>query len=301
MATLYTHKELNIAKTWLYLIGFLILVILIGWLISYALNTTVILWISVVFAILMSFFSYWYSDKIVLRIARAKEVKKQTAPELYRIVENLSITAGLPLPKIYIIEEAQPNAFATGRNPKHGVVAVTRGLLERLDRTELEGVLAHELSHIGNRDVLLSTIVVVLVGFVVILTDFFFRIAFWGSIGQRDREGGQIRAAMILLALVLAILAPIFATLMKLAISRKREFLADASGALLTRYPEGLARALEKISQAPEPMKTISNATAHLYIASPFRGREKTSWLQRLFMTHPPVEERIKALRGIKL
>jgi len=302
MATLYTHKESNIAKTWLYLTGFLILVIFFGWLISYVMQTQVILWVSVTFAILMNFFSYWYSDKIVLAMSRAKEIKKQDAPELYRIVENLSITAGLPVPKVYIMEEAQPNAFATGRNPKNGVVAVTRGLLERLDRTELEGVLAHEFSHIGNRDILLSTIIVVLVGMVVILTDFFFRISFWGGMGGRSREGGgQARLIMVLLAVALAILAPIFATLMKLAISRKREFLADASGALLTRYPEGLARALEKISNSPEPMRKPSDATAHLYIASPFKGREKTSWLHKLFMTHPPVEERVRALRGMSM
>lgn len=279
------------------------MVMAVGWLISYLMQTQIILWAAVVLAILMSFFSYWYSDKIVLSMSRAKEIKKQDNPELYRIVENLSITAGLPVPKVYIIEESQPNAFATGRNPKNGVVAVTRGLLERLDRTELEGVLAHEFSHIGNRDILLSTIVVVLVGVVAILTDFFFRIAFWGGMGGRgrDRDGGQGKIIMVLLALGLAILAPLFATLMKLAISRKREFLADASGALLTRYPEGLARALEKISRSPEPMRVASDATAHLFIASPFRGREKTSWLHKLFMTHPPVEDRIKALRGMRV
>jgi heat shock protein HtpX len=299
--TLYTHRESNIRKTWFYLTGFFLFVIFIGWVISYVMGNQMILWFSVVLAILMNFFSYWYSDKIVLAMSRAKEIKKEDAPELYRLVENLSITAGLPMPKVYIIEEAQPNAFATGRNPKNGVVAVTRGLLERLDRVELEGVLAHELAHIGNRDILLSTIVVVLVGVVVTLTDFFFRIAFWGRINSRDRSGGQARAVMMILALALAVLAPLFATLIKLAISRKREFLADASGALLTRYPEGLARALEKISQAPEPMRTASDATAHLFIASPFRGREKNSWLHKLFMTHPPIEERIRALRDMQI
>jgi heat shock protein HtpX len=301
MATIYNQQDKNIRKTWLYLTGFFLFVIFIGWVISYAMGNQMILWFSVVLAISINFFSYWYSDKIVLAMSRAKEIKKEDAPELYRLVENLSITAGLPMPKVYIIEEAQPNAFATGRNPKNGVVAVTRGLLERLDRVELEGVLAHELAHIGNRDILLSTIVVVLVGVVVTLTDFFFRIAFWGRINSRDRSGGQARAVMMILALALAVLAPLFATLIKLAISRKREFLADASGALLTRYPEGLARALEKISQALEPMRTASDATAHLFIASPFRGREKNSWLHKLFMTHPPIEERVKALRGMQI
>lgn len=299
MATIYTQAESNIRKTWLYLTLFLVLVIGLGWLISYLLQTQLILWMAVVLAILMNFFAYWYSDKIVLAMSRAREIKKQDNPELYRIVENLSITAGLPTPRIYIIDEAQPNAFATGRDPKHGVVAVTRGLLEKLERTELEGVLAHELSHIGNRDILLSSLVVVLVGVVVIITDFFFRLAFWGRIGDRGNRG--VHSYLILFALILAILAPLFANLIKLAISRKREFLADASGALLTRYPEGLARALEKISQSTQSLKVANDATAHLYIVSPFRGKERTAWLHRLFMTHPPVEERIKALRGMKI
>lgn len=296
--TLYTHAESNIRKTWLYLTFFFLFIIFLGWLISYFLQTSVILWIAVILSILMSFFSYWYSDKIVLAMAKAKPIEKKDDPELYRIVENLCITAGLPLPKIYILEEAQPNAFATGRDANHAVVAVTRGLLEKLERVELEGVIAHELAHIGNRDMLLSTIVVVLVGIVGMMTDFFFRISFWGGTGDRDRRGGGI---MILVALALAILAPIFATLIRLAISRKREFLADASGALLTRYPEGLARALEKISQDKNPLRVASNSTAHLYIANPFRGKEITSWLRKLFLTHPPVEERIKALRDLKL
>lgn len=298
---LYTQAESNTRKTWLYLTGFLLLIIAIGWLISYLTESILILWIAVIFSVLMSFFSYWHSDKIVLAMNRAKEIKKQDNPELYRLVENLCITAGLPLPKIYIINESQPNAFATGRDAKHGVIAVTRGLLEKLDRVELEGVIAHELSHIGNKDILLQTIVVTLVGFIVILTDFFFRIAFWGRIGGRGKGGGQARLILLLIAIALAILAPLFANLMKLAISRKREFLADASAGLLTRYPEGLARALEKISQDPESLKVANDATAHLYIISPFRGKEKTSWLHRLFMTHPPLEERIKALREMSV
>lgn len=298
MSTLYTQSESNIRKTWLYLAGFLILIIFLGWLISYMMQTPSILIIAVVLSVLMSFFSYWYSDKIVLRLTRAKAIEKKDSPELYRLVENLCITAGLPLPKIYIIEEAQPNAFATGRDPKRGVVVVTRGLLEKLNKVELEGVIAHELAHIGNRDILLSTVVVVLVGVVVIITDFFFRMAFWGGIGDRD---GRLKLIMIVVALALAILAPISAQLIKLAISRKREFLADATAALLTRYPDGLAQALEKISADTNPLRRANDATAHLYIANPFRGKEKNSWLHRLFMTHPPVEERIKALRGIKL
>ncbi len=303
MATLYTHAESNTRKTWLYLTCFLILIIALGWLISYFLGSYVILWIAVIYSILISFFSYWYSDKIVLAMSHAKLIEKKDNPELYRLVENLCITAGLSLPKIYIINESQPNAFATGRDPKHAVIAVTKGLLAKLDRVELEGVIAHELSHIGNRDILLSTIIVILVGVVVIITDLFFRISLYRGFSSRrsSREGGQMRIIMLLVALALAILAPLFATLIKLAISRKREFLADATGALLTRYPEGLARALEKISQDPHSLRVANNSTAHLYFASPFRGKQSKSFLTKLFMTHPPVEERARALRGLKM
>ncbi|MEK7519614.1 MAG: M48 family metallopeptidase [Patescibacteria group bacterium] len=299
MASLYTQAESNIFKTWVYLTFFLVFIIAIGWLISYFFQSQAILWFAVIFSMITNLFAYWYSDKIVLAISKAQPIKKQDSPELYRIVENLSITAGLPLPKIYVINEAQPNAFATGRNPQNSVVAVTRGLLERLDRAELEGVIAHELSHIGNRDILLSTLVVVLVGVIVMMTDFFFRISHWGGEGRRD--GGSFRSIAMLVALALAILAPLLATLIRMAISRKREFLADASGALLTRYPEGLARALEKISKDPNPLRVANDATSHLYIASPLRGREKSSWLHRLFMTHPPVEERIRLLREMQV
>ena len=290
--TLYTHADSNIRRTWIYISGFLVFVILLGWLISYFSNNYAILIIAVVYSILASFFSYWHSDKIILAINGARFIQKKDNPELYRLVENLCITAGLPLPKIYIIPEKQPNAFATGRNPKHAVIAVTQGLLEKLERTELEGVIAHELSHIGNKDILIQSMVVVLVGVVVILTDLFFRITFWSG-GRRDKGNNAI---FLLIALGLAILAPIFAQLIKLAISRKREFLADAQAALLTRYPEGLARALKKISQDPNPLKAANNSTAHLYLTSPFRGRQKQSWLAKLFMTHPPIEERIKKL-----
>ena len=297
--TLYTHADRNIRKTWIYLSGFLIFIILIAWIVSYFLNSYIILWIGVIYSFLVSFFSYWYSDKIVLAMSKAKLIEKKDNPELYRLVENLCITAGLPLPKIYIIDELQPNAFATGRNPKHGVIAVTKGLLQKLERAELEGVIAHELAHIGNKDALLQTIVVVLTGVVVIITDLFFRISFYGSRGNnRNNRAGTI---MFFIALALAILAPLFASLIKLAISRKREFLADASGSLLTRYPEGLARALEKISQDPHPMRKANNSTAHLFISSPFRGKQSQGWLTKLFLTHPPTEERTKALRGMKI
>ena len=298
MPNLYTHAESNTRKTWLYLTFFLVFIILIGWAISWAIDSSVILIFAVVFSIATSFFSYWYSDKIVLFLTRAKEIKKEDSPELYRLVENLCIAAGLPLPKIYILEEQQLNAFATGRDPKHGVIAVTRGLLNRLDRTELEGVIAHELSHIGNRDALLSTIVVVLVGIIVLITDFFLRLSLWGRGSNRERGNNAIAFVIVL---ALAILAPILANLMKLAISRKREFLADASGALLTRYPEGLARALEKIAQDSVPLRVANDATSHLFLDNPFKKQEAKMWLHKLFLTHPPVAERVAALRGLKI
>ena len=301
---LYTHAESNTRKTWLYLTGFFVLIIVLGWVISYALESPALLIFAVVVSITMSVGSYWFSDKLVIAMSNAKPIEKKDHPELYRLVENLSITAGLPMPRLYIISDPQPNAFATGRNAENGVVAVTTGLLERLERVELEGVLAHELSHIGNKDILVSTIVVVLVGVVVLTADFFFRMAFWGGLGggrDNDRGGGQAQFIMIGVALVFMILAPLLAQLMKMAISRKREFLADASGALLTRYPDGLARALEKIASDPHQLRTASDATAHLYFTSPFRGKEKKSWIHKLFMTHPPVEERVAALKGIQI
>jgi len=297
MATLYTQAESNNRKTWFLITGFLIFIIALGWLFSYLLDNYIFLIIAVIIATLQSFLSYWYSDKIVLAMTQAKPIEKRDNPELYRIVENLSITAGLPLPKIYIINEVQPNAFATGRDAKHAVVAVTRGLLEKLDRSELEGVLSHELSHIGNKDMLLGTVVVILVGVIALLANLFLRISFFGGGRRSSRGSGGI--IMLLLGIVAAILAPLVAVLIQMAISRKREFLADASGALLTRYPEGLARALEKISKDSAPLKTANTSTAHLYISSPFKGKQSQNWLTKLFMTHPPVEERIKALREL--
>lgn len=275
---------------------FLIFIIGLGWVFSYQFDSPIILVVAVLFSFLMNFVSYWYSDKIVLAISRAREIKKQDNPELYRIVENLCITAGLPLPKIYLIDEAAPNAFATGRNPEHAVIAVTRGLLERLERAELEGVIAHELSHIGNRDILLNTVVVVLVGMVALLSDWFLRWSFLGGRRSDDRDRGQLGAIMAVLGIILALLSPLIAVLIQLAISRKREFLADADGALLTRYPEGLARALEKISQDSAPLRAANKATAHMYIANPLRGKK----VLKLFMTHPPIAERLRALRDMK-
>ena len=300
--SLYTQQSKNIRKTWLLMSLFLIVVIGIGWVFSQVYGDSSFVVVAVAFSLFMNLFSYWFSDKIVLTMSGAHPIKREENLEFYRIVENLCITAGLNMPKLYVINDESPNAFATGRNQKHSAVAVTSGLLRTLNKNELEGVIAHELSHIGNKDILISTIVVILVGFVALLSDFFLRAQFFR--GRRDsREGGgQVQLVIMLVGIVLAILAPIVAMLIQLAISRKREFLADASGALLTRYPEGLASALEKISNHPAPLKRVNKATAHLYISSPLKSAQgATSWLGKLFMTHPPMEERVKALRGLEI
>jgi len=293
MATLYTHQEENVAKTWVIMGVFLCVVIALGWAISWYFNNPGILVFAVIFALVMNVWSYWNSDKVVIALARAKPADPAQYAELHRIVENLAITAGLPKPKVYIVDDPAPNAFATGRDKNHAAIAVTSGLLAMMDRTELEGVLAHELSHIGNRDMLVSTIAVVLVGFVALASNFFMRSAFLGGGGNRDEKQNPV---LMIVAVAFIVLAPIVATLLQLAISRKREFLADASGALLTRYPEGLANALRKIGAYAQPMRTANNATAHLYISNPFGPGAARSALARLFMTHPPIEARIKAL-----
>jgi heat shock protein HtpX len=294
--TLYTQKDKNIRLSFLYIAGFLVFVTLVGFVFAGAMRSSGILYVAVAFSVGMSFVSYWWSDTIVLSMSGAKPVAFEDNKELYRIVENLAITAGLPTPKIYTIEDTAMNAFATGRDPEHGVICFTTGLLSRLEKSEIEGVAAHELSHIGNRDTLIATLVVILVGFVALLADWFRHFAWFG--GNRDNDNkGQLQIILIVVALILSILAPIAATLMQLAISRKREFLADASGALLTRYPDGLASALEKISGDTEPLEAANRATAPLYIANPFKGKK----LSTLFMTHPPMEERIAALRNINI
>ncbi len=295
MATLYTHQDENVRKTWLLMFFFLVIVIAIGWGFSYYFDNLIILYIAIVMAVLTNVFSYWNSDKLVVRLTGAKPITRESHTELWNVVENLSITAGLPMPRVHIVNDSAPNAFATGRDPEHAVVAATTGLLDTLDRNELEGVMAHELSHVGNRDMLVSTVAVVLVGFIAILADLFIRMTFYGG-GRRDSKGGGL---IMVIGIVAAILLPIAAKLIHLAVSRKREFLADASGALLTRYPEGLASALEKISSYGSPMKRTSHATAHLFISNPF-GNEKKKSFNRFFMSHPPAEERIAILRDKK-
>lgn len=298
-SNLYKHQSSNVVKTWVLMALFFVIIIFLGWFLSYYYNNQIILVVAVVFSIIMNVGSYWFSDKIVLGLTGAKEATKEKYYDLYTMTENLCITAGLPLPKIYVISDSVPNAFATGRDKEHAVIAFTTGILSKLEKTELEGVIAHELSHIGNRDILLQTVVVVLVGFVTLLADFFLRSSHFGG-RNNGRGGGQLGAIILLVGIILTILSPIIASLIQLAISRKREFLADASGAMLTRYPEGLASALEKISSHSAPMKKVNHATAHLFIANPFgsKGDGKVSFLTKIFMTHPPVGERVAALRG---
>jgi len=295
---IYANQDTNIRKTWFLMLVFVLVIIGIGWSFSYIYNNQLILYIAVIFSVGMNIVSYWYSDKIVLKMSGALPANKNEHRDIWNIVENLSITAGLPMPKLYIINDQAPNAFATGRNKEHSAVAVTTGLLGILNKTELEGVIAHELSHIGNRDILLQTVIVVLVGFVTLLSDFFLRMTIFGGGGRGGDRDGRLQMILILIGIALAILSPIIAMIIQLAISRKREFLADASGALLTRYPEGLASALEKISKNPNELKRANHATAHLFISSPFKGRHTIGFVAKLFMTHPPVKERVMALRG---
>jgi heat shock protein HtpX len=276
---------------------FLMIIGGLGYFVSVYYNSPALFYIAVVFSLLMNVASFWWSDKIVLSISKAHPASREEFFDLYTVTENLSITAGLPMPKIYVIDDPAPNAFATGRDKNHAVVCATTGLLQKLDRPELEGVIAHELSHIGNRDILLMSAVVVLVGFVSILSNIFLRSMWFGG-GRRRNGEGEAGGILAIIGIVLMILSPIIATLIKLAISRRREYLADASGALLTRYPEGLAKALEKISSYSMPMKVASTATAHLFISNPFGSGSKS--ILNLFQTHPPIAERIKILRGME-
>jgi len=291
----------NRRNTWLLLLTFVLLVggfvVAMGIILGLPYSIAPIIVIPV---IIFALFSYYSSTSITLAISRAHEVTREEEPELFRTVENLCIGAGLPMPKVYVIEDGSPNAFATGRDPDHAVVCVTRGLLQKLDHLELEGVIAHELSHIGNYDIRLMTVVVVLVGVIALLADFMLRLTIWGAGGRssnRGRSSGYGALIIYAVAIIAIILAPIAAQLIKLALSRQREYLADASAAELTRYPEGLARALEKISADTDPLEEANKATAHLYICNPLH--EHSSFLNNLFSTHPPIEERIAILRAM--
>lgn len=295
MANLYQEQSNNLTRTWFLMIGFFALVALVGWGVSYYYGDVTIFYGAMAFALFMNVGSYWFSDKLVLSMTNAKLASREEHFDLYTVTENLAITAGLPMPKLYVINDPAPNAFATGRDEKHAVVAATTGLLSMMTRAELEGVIAHELSHIKNRDMLVMTVAVVLAGFLAIIADIFLRASMFGG-GNRD-DNGKAGALFAIIAVVGIILAPIAAQLIQLAISRRREYLADASGALLTRYPEGLASALQKIGAYGQPMKSASHATAHLFIGDPF-GAKAGKFVQGLFATHPPVADRVKRLLG---
>jgi heat shock protein HtpX len=302
MATnLYTLQSSNIRRTWLLFIVFFIVIGGLGYVISMYYGDPSFLIFALIFCVVYSFISYYSSASIALSLAKAKPVAKADNPMLYNLVENLTIAAGLPMPKLYITPEMQINAFATGRDPQHAAVAVTEGALERLNKTELEGVLAHELSHVGNRDILVSTVAAVLAGIVALIADIFLRSLFFGGMGRgRGGGNGEAQEIFFIAAIVLSILAPIGTMLIQLAISRRREALADASGVLLTRYPEGLISALQKIELDTTPMASAKDSTAHMWLDTPFKGKG-ASWWHTLFATHPPIEQRIKALQQISV
>lgn len=298
MATLYTQQSRNVFRTWMLMSVFLALVVLVGWAISLYYRDTSILYVAIALSLVMNVGAYWFSDKVAIASVGAHPADPVQYIELHRIVENLAITAGLPKPRVYIIEDPAPNAFATGRDAEHAVIAVTSGLLSMLDRSELEGVIAHELSHVGNRDILVMTVAVVLVGVISMIANIAIRTSMWGGNRDRDKNAGAIVAIAAILAMILA---PIAAQLIQLAVSRKREFLADASGALLTRYPEGLESALQKIGAYPAPMLRASTTTAHLFISNPFGAHQAGKFIGKLFSTHPPIEDRISALKGMNV
>lgn len=298
---IYSAISANKNKTWLIMVLFVLIITTIVYVFSKALGYGFgFAGIALILAGITSIGSYYYSDKIVLATSGAKQIQKKDNPELFRLVENLCIGDGLPMPRIYIINDVSPNAFATGRDPKHAIICVTTGILDLLNNEELEGVVAHELSHIKNFDIRLMGIVAVLVGFIAILSNLFTnQLWFGGFRGGREDRNSNAQSIFLLVGVILAILSPIAATLIQLAVSRKREFLADASGALLTRYPEGLASGLEKLSKDQHNLKSASNATAHLFIVNPFKGKNTKQWFVSLFDTHPPIEERIKILRNM--
>ncbi len=305
LPTAQNQISANVFKTWFIMLFFAVFVVGVVYVFASAFgypapDALTFAGFALILAGIMNFFSYFYSDKMVLAISRAQEIKKSDNPTIYRLVENLCIAAGLPTPKIYMINDSSPNAFATGRDKNHSAICFTSGILEKLDKSELEGVISHELSHVNNRDTLLMSVVSILVGFVALLADFFLRMSFFGGMGrERDRNNGG-NAIFIVIALIAAILSPIVATLIQLAISRRRELLADASGAYLTRNPEELASALLKISGDPQPLKEANRATAHLYIVNPLKGSQAASFIAGLFNTHPPIPQRVKLLREME-
>ncbi|MDI6822241.1 MAG: zinc metalloprotease HtpX [Actinomycetota bacterium] len=292
---MYEQIASNVRKSWFLILLFVVLIMLLGYVFGELMRIGYFgVALALIIAMVMSFSGYYYSDKIVLTMSRARPVEKEEYPYLYNVVEGLSIAAGNPTPKMYVIDDSAPNAFATGRDPEHSAVAVTTGLLEKLNRVELEGVIAHEISHIQNYDIRLATLTAVMVGVVVLLSDWLLRSFWWGG-RRRDSERGALTAVLLLIGIILALLSPLIAQLIRLAISRRREFLADASGAMLTRYPPGLASALEKLAADRELLEVANKATAHLYIVNPLKDLRGA--MNSLFNTHPPIEERIKRLR----
>ncbi len=296
---MYEQISRNLWRSRLLILCFILILAVIGYIFG---AFTGFGWFGLVMALViagaMSFFSYYYSDEVALAVSRARPLTKEENPYLFNLIEGLALAAGIKAPKAYIIDDTAPNAFATGRDPEHSAIAVTTGLLQKLNRSELEGVIAHEMSHIRNYDIRIATIAVVLVGTIVLLSDWMMRSMWFGRGRSRNnRDSGNLQGILMIMGLILMILAPLIAQLLQLAVSRKREFLADASGALLTRYPEGLASALEKLEQDTEPLEVANKATAHLYIVNPLKGH--SGFVNKLFSTHPPVEERIKALRAM--
>lgn len=297
---MYNEIASNKRKSALLILVFLLVIIAVGWWAGYFFDTgPATVAFATLFAVMMSLASYYQGDKLALAVARARPVSREENPYVHRIVENLCIATGMPLPRIYEIPDGALNAFATGRDPAHASLALTTGIIEALEDEELEGVIAHELSHIKNYDIRLATVVIICVGIVTLVADWTLRSMFWGRQGRRGNGRGNAAAIMLIIGLVFAVLAPLFAKLIQLAVSRKREFLADASGALATRYPEGLARALEKIAASTTPLSSANRATAHLYLDDPFKKRSIMNRMGALFGTHPPLEERIKRLRAM--
>lgn len=289
----------NTTKTYAIMTGFVVFVVLVGYVFGQALGYgNSFLWMAVAISVATSLASYYWGDKMVLAMSGARPADRKRDFDFFTVAENLAIAAGIPKPKLYVIDDTAMNAFATGRDPQHAVVCATTGILSKLERRELEGVIAHELSHIKNYDTRLLAVVAVLVGTIAFLADMFMRSLWWG--GSRDRDENRGTGQLLLVVgIVLAIVSPIIAMLIQLAVSRRREFLADASGAYLTRYPEGLASALEKLSKDKEVLEAATNATAHLYITNPFKGKQFAAWFSSLFNTHPPIAERVKVLRSM--
>ena len=293
---MYKQIDSNKRQSFFLMFTFVLVIVALAWVWqTYYGGGYLIVILAAIFALTTSLLSFYSGDKIALSSAGAKEIKKEEYPQIYRLVENLAITAGIPTPKTYIINDPSLNAFATGRDPQHSSIALTTGLINNLEKEELEGVIAHELAHVKNYDIRVMMVVIVCVGLITLLADWMVRSFIWGGAGRSNRDNNKGNPIALVIGLILIVLSPIFAKLIQLAISRKREYLADASGALLTRYPEGLAKALEKISRQSQPLKRANKATAHLYIANPFAVSGKK--ISQAFSTHPPIEERIKLLR----